>query len=273
MSIIDYWQFPFVQNAFWSGILISVVAAILGTLIVVNRMVFSAEGLAHCAFGGIGMGLYFRLPPLLSAVVFAVVFSFIFSYLSFKESRRSDTIVGVLMAAGMALGILFLNAVPGYKVEPLDYLFGSIMLVGKSDIFYLLLFDFLLVALFFPNYRTIMAISADPEFMAARAIRVGLYYLILNFFIAMGVVLAIKMVGLILLLALLTMAPYIVEKYVSSLKAMVWGSLFLNIILVNVGLFLSLKLNLRTGPTIVLVGAIIFLLDFIVYTTFFKKTK
>ena len=261
MSFWDYLHFPFVQNAFYGGILVSVLAAIIGALIVVNRMVFSAEGLAHCAFGGIGIGIYFGYPPLLSAMVFVLLISFFFSYLAGQEQKRTDTIIGVLMAGGMALGILLLNLTPGYKTEPMNYLFGNILLINKTDIFYLLGFNFLLGTFFWGNYRKIMAISLDSVFMASRGVRVGLYFLFFNIFIGLGVVLSIKAVGLILLLALLTMGPYIVEKYVSSLKAMVWLSMLFNLLVVNAGLFLSLKYNLSSGPAIVLVGVFIFFLD------------
>jgi zinc transport system permease protein len=132
--MIEALQFEFMQNALAAGILTSLACGIIGTLIVVNRLVFLSGGIAHSAYGGIGMAFFFGWPYMVGAIGFALFSAMVMAAVSLKSKHRADTIIGVMWAMGMACGILLLDMTPGYNVDLMSYLFGSILSVPRSDL-------------------------------------------------------------------------------------------------------------------------------------------
>ena len=139
--MIEAFQSEFMRNALFAGLLAGVACGIIGTLVVVNRIVFISGGIAHAAYGGIGLAIFFGIPPLAGAVGFALVIAMIMSAVTLKNKQRADTVVGVLWAVGMALGIIMIDLTPGYNVDLMSYLFGSILAVPRSDILMMALVD------------------------------------------------------------------------------------------------------------------------------------
>lgn len=249
------------RNALLAGILVSIVCGILGTLIVVNRIVFISGGIAHASFGGIGLAFYIGMSPALGAAIFALAVSMVMGIASVKNKERADTVIGVMWAIGMALGIILIELTPGYNADVMSYLFGSILTVPKSDIWYMLSLDILVFFVVFFFYKEFIAMSYDEEFAFVMGIPVRLLYFVLLAMISLSVVMIIRVVGLILVIALLTIPPYIAEKYTTSLaKTMVLSSL-LGMLFTTAGLWFSYNYNIASGATIIMVGGVAFFIS------------
>jgi zinc transport system permease protein len=254
-------QFEFMRNALLAGILVSISCGIIGSLVVVNRIVFISGGIAHAAYGGIGLAFFFGFSPILGAGCFAVAISMIMGAVSFKNRHRADTIIGVLWAVGMALGIILIDLTPGYNVDLMSYLFGSILAVPKADIWFMVPMDVAIVLIIVIFYKEFLAMSYDEEFAFVAGIPVKLLYFVLLGMTALCVVMVIRVVGLILVIALLTIPPYIAEKYTRSLGEMMALSSLLGIFFTIAGLWLSYTYDFTSGATIVMVAGVGFFLS------------
>jgi len=254
--MIDALHYEFIQHALIAGILVSFAAGIIGSLIVVNRMVFLAGGIAHASYGGIGMAVFFGLPIFLGASLFAVGAALLVAALTLHKRNRIDTFIGLIWAVGMALGVLFIDMTPGYHVDMISYLFGSILAVSTEDLYFMgtLLAGILLVMIFW--YRDILAVSYDSEYGTLRGVNVRFFYTLILILSALTVVIAIKVVGLILVIAMLTIPVYIAEKLSNSLFSMMFLSGAIATLFTLVGLWLSYTYDLTSGASIIIVSAI-----------------
>jgi len=256
----DALQFEFMRNALLAGILVSISCGIIGSLVVANRIVFLSGGIAHAAFGGIGLAFYLGFSPVLGAGLFSVAVSMIIGAVTLKSKHRADTIIGVLWAVGMAIGIIFIDLTPGYNVDAMSYLFGSILSVSMADIWFVVGLDGVIFLIILAFYREFLAMSYDEEFAFVVGVPVKSLYFLLLCMTALSIVMIIKVVGLILVIALLTIPPYIAEKYTSSLWKMMVLSSLLGILFTIVGLWLSYSYNFTSGATIILVAGAAFFL-------------
>ena len=258
--MLEVLSYGFIQNALIAGVLLSICAGIIGSLIVVNRMVFLAGGIAHTSYGGIGMAIYFGLPIFLGASVFAVGAALLLASISLKQKHRMDTFIGLIWAVGMAIGVVFVDLTPGYNVDLMSYLFGSILAVNREDLYFIsaLLIAILLVVSFW--YRDILAVSYDSEYASLRGVSVKLFYTLILVLSALTVVVSIKIVGLILVIALLTIPVYIAEKLSSTLAGMMFISSIFSLFFTLIGLCLSYTYNLTSGASIILVAALFLML-------------
>ncbi len=261
--MIDILQFEFMRNALYAGILTSIICGIIGTLIVVNRLVFLAGGIAHSAYGGIGMAFFFGLPYMVGAIGFSFVVAMIMAGVSLKAKERADTIVGVLWAVGMASGILLLDLTPGYNVDLMSYLFGSILSVPRSDLVSMAAIGLVILLLVSYFFRDLLAMSYDEEFAQIRGMPVKRLYYMLIGMVAVTVVMVVQVVGLILVIALLTIPPSISEKYTKSLAKMMLCSCFLGIVFTTGGLWLSYRYDMTSGAAIIFLAGVVFFLSLI----------
>lgn len=265
--MLEALQFEFMRNALLAGLFASLTCGVIGTLVVVNRIVFISGGIAHAAYGGIGLAFFLGLPYMAGTLGFALFVSMIMAAVTLKVRHRADTIIGVLWAVGMATGVLLMDLAPGYNVDLMSYLFGSILTVPRTDIW--LMFGLSLVIIvttgFF--YNDLLSMSYDEEFAQVKGVPVKFLYFLLLGMTALSVVMIIRVVGLILVIALLTIPPYIAEKYSSSLFQMMVLSSLLSTLFTLIGLWLSYSFNLSSGATIIMVGAagffISILLDYV----------
>ncbi len=252
--MIDALQFEFMQNALAAGLLASLICGIMGTLVIVNRIVFLSGGIAHASYGGIGLSFFFGWPFLVGTMGFAVAAAVLMAAISLNARHRSDTIIGVIWAVGMAFGIVLLDLTPGYNVDLMSYLFGSILTVPTSDLAIMLVLAILLSGLVFVFYQDILALSYDEEFALIRGVPVKTIYYLMIVLLAVTIVMVIQVVGLILIIALLTIPPYIMERYASSLFQMMIGASLIGAVFTLIGLSLSYQFNLTSGATIILVA-------------------
>jgi zinc transport system permease protein len=265
--MIEALQFEFMRNALMAGLLASVICGIMGTLVVINRIVFLSGGIAHAAYGGIGLAFFFGWPYLPGTIGFALFAAMLMAAVSLKAKHRADTIIGVIWALGMALGIILIDLTPGYNVDLMSYLFGSILTVPQSDLVIMLGIGILITALVTVYYKDLLAMSYDEEFAKIRGVPVkGLYFAMIGI-LAVSIVLVIQVVGLILVIALLTIPPFIVEKHAKSLLQMMVGSSLLGALFTVVGLWLSYQYDLTSGATIILVSGGAFIISLLIERT------
>jgi len=254
--MLDILQYEFIQNAIIAGLLVSFSSGIIGSLIVVNRMVFLAGGIAHTSYGGIGLAVYFGFPIFLGASVFAVFAAYLMAIITLNQRDKIDIFIGLIWAVGMAIGIIFVDLTPGYNVDLMSYLFGSILAVSSDDLTYMSILLTLIVSIVTLFYREILAVSYDSQYANLRGVNVKFFYTLILILSALTVVIAIKVVGLILVIALLTMPIYIAEKLSNSLGVMMFVSGVLSSIFTMIGLFVSYQYDVTSGASIILVSAV-----------------
>ena len=259
--MLEAFQFEFMQNALWAGLLVSIICGVMGTLVVVNRIVFLSGGIAHAAFGGIGLAFFLGWPYMLGTIGFSLLAGLTMAVITLKAKHRADTIIGVIWAIGMAVGIILLDLTPGYNVDLMSYLFGSILTVRDADIWMMLGVDAVIVGMVMYFYHDYLALSYDEEFARIRGVPVKTLYFLMIAMLAVGIVMIIQVVGLILVIALLTIPPYIAEKHSRSLLKMMILSSMLSAVFTITGLWLSFNLNLTSGASIILVAGVGFLVS------------
>jgi len=262
--MLEALQFEFIQNALIAGLLASIICGILGTLVVVNRLVFLSGGIAHAAYGGIGLSFFMGWPYLVGTLGFSFTAAMVMAAVSLKAKHRADTIIGVIWAVGMACGIILLDLTPGYNVDLMSYLFGSILTVPQADLWGMLIVGMLIAGFVIYFYKDLLAISYDEEFARIRGVPIRALYFALIGLLTVTIVMVIRVVGLILVIALLTIPPFMVEKYAKSLFQMMIGSSLLGIVFTICGLWLSYAFDLTSGASIILVAGIAFFLFFLV---------
>ena len=254
--MLEALSYEFIQNAILAGLLVSFASGIIGSLIVVNRMVFLAGGIAHTSYGGIGLAVYFGLPIFLGASLFSVAAALLMATITLNQRDKIDTFIGLIWAVGMAIGIIFVDLTPGYNVDLMSYLFGSILAVSDSDLTYMSILLFIIATIVTIFYREILAVSYDSEYASLQGINVKFFYTLILVLSALTIVVAIKVVGLILVIALLTIPIYIAEKLSNSLGKMMFVSGVLSSTFTLVGLYLSYQYDLTSGASIIIVSAV-----------------
>ena len=262
--MLEALQYEFMRNALAAGLLVSVICGIMGTLVVVNRIVFLSGGIAHAAYGGIGLSFFLGWPYLVGTLGFSFTAAMVMAAVSLKAKHRADTIIGVIWALGMACGIILLDLTPGYNVDLMSYLFGSILTVPQSGLWIMLIVGALIGGFVIYFYKDLLAISYDEEFARIRGVPTRALYFALIGMLAVTIVMVIQVVGLILVIALLTIPPFIVEKYAKSLFQMMLGSSLLGAVFTVCGLWLSYAFDLTSGASIILVAGVAFFLFFLI---------
>ena len=259
-AVIEALQYGFMRNALMAGVLVSIACGVIGTYVVIKRIVFISGGIAHAAYGGIGMGYFFNFSPVIGAIFFSLASAFGMGMVQRKTRQRADTIIGVMWAIGMAIGIIFIDKSEGYKADLMSYLFGSILTVPSSDLIIMLVLNLIIIALVGMFYKELQAISFDETFASVENVPVNTIYMILLAMIALTVVMLMRVVGLIMVIALLTIPSAISALFVKDIKKMMVLSSVLGVLFTTSGLFLSYFWNLTSGATIILVSGVAYLL-------------
>ncbi|MFO7875943.1 MAG: metal ABC transporter permease [Desulfovermiculus sp.] len=256
--MLDLLHMHFMHNAMLAAALAGIVCAIIGTFVVINRIVFISGGIAHTAYGGVGLAVYCGFAPLLGITLISIAASLVMAWVSLKARHRMDTMIGVLWALGMAVGVILLDLTPGYNVNLMSYLFGSIMTVPTSYLLLMAVLTMIILGTVSYFYHDFVAMSFDPEFARVRGIPVTILYVLLMLMIGLSVVIVIQVVGLILVIALMSISPFIAERFSPSPLRMMGISLGLNLVFAFLGLTLSVTLDVSAGPSIILVASLAF---------------
>jgi zinc transport system permease protein len=245
-------QHAFLQNALLAGLLASVGCGVVGSYVVVKRIGYLAGGISHSVLGGMGAAFFFGFSPLGGALAAALLAALAVGWFSLRWKEQEDTLIGALWAVGMALGILFIAKTPGYSVNLTSYLFGDILMVPADSLWWMLGLDLALLLLMALFYRQFLAVAFDEEFARLRGVPVVLFYLLLLCMVAVTVVLLIQVVGLILVIALLTLPAAVAGQFVHTLGKMMLLGTLLGMLFTVCGLLAAYAYDLPAGATIVL---------------------
>jgi zinc transport system permease protein len=282
MGLFELFSYPFVQYMFAASLLASISCGIIGSFVVVKRIVFISGGIAHTTFGGIGLAYYLQFTmgwtwfvPLIGAIIFAIGTALVMSIPLVKKRVRSDSTIGVIWVVGMALGVLFLNAVDRNVIlvqDPISILFGNILLVNQLDLFIMagLVITIILVSLYL--FKDLQILTFDEEFATISGINVTLLSMVLLILVAMTTVVLIKVVGVILVIAMLTIPAAISGLFVQNLKHMIIWAVIIGVSTSFTGSILSIVFDLPTGSTIVLFMGGLFLIS-LIGRPFLKRKK
>jgi len=271
--MLEIFQYGFMRNALAAGVLVSVACGIIGTYIVINRIVFLSGGIAHASYGGIGLGYLLGVNPFYGAIVFSLASALGMGWVHRHTRERSDTIIGVMWAVGMALGIILIDLSPGYKADLMSFLFGSILAVPTMDLIIMLVLNLIIILIVAAFYKELQAISFDETFAFVVNVPVNRLYMLLVSLIAITVVMTMRVVGLIMVIALLTIPPAIAGLFVKDMRRMMIWSVVLSVIFSFAGLLLSFYLNLTSGATIILIAGVAYLLSFAIKSAQTSKRK
>ena len=256
---------PFVRNALLAGILSSILFGVLGSVVTVKRIAGLAGAISHAVLGGIGLALFLSakkivpgLPPIAGALVFAVIAAALIGFVSLRAKQREDTVINALWAIGMSIGIVFIAKTPGYA-DPMSYLFGNILLVSARDLILLAILDIVVIFLAWRYYPQIEASAFDEEFAKTRGVATDTVFLILLGITAVAVVLLQTFVGIVMVIAMLTLPAGTSGYFAKNLAGMMALGTFFSLAFSVAGLIVSWKLDLPSGAVVVLVAGATFL--------------
>lgn len=249
---MEIFQYTFFQNALLGVVIVSVMSAMIGTYIITRRLMFITGGVTHACFGGLGIGYYLGLSPVVMAGIFAVLSSLGVEWLTVKHRVREDSAISVMWALGMAVGTLFIFLTPGYVPELNSFLFGNILTITKGDLLVFAIFTVIFVIFFFSCYRLIVSCAFDRDFARTMGQPVTLINTIMTVAIAVCVVLTIRLIGIMLLMSLLSMPQMVAEVFTNRLKPMIAVSVFVSMVCSVLGLIFSYVLGVPASAMIVL---------------------
>lgn len=263
----DFWQFAFLRHAICATLLAAVAAGVMGSLVVVRRSTYLASAVSHSVLAGLGLARLLErrwgLPlvtPMLGAVVAAIISALLLTWLTLRSKHRSDTILSAVWTGGMALGISFVAATPGYQDDLMSYLFGSLLLVSGGDLVLMSIANLILVGVVVLCYNRLLAIAFSPTLSRLRGVNTTLYELIYNLMTALTVVLLVRIVGIVLAVALLTLPAAIAGMLTQRLNRMMLVATLIAIFSGLGGLALSYLPGWPPGATIVEFLLVLYLL-------------
>jgi zinc transport system permease protein len=255
-------QYDFMRNAVIAGLVASVACGIVGVYVIVKHVVSISGSIAHASFGGIGLGYFLHISPVLGAMFFSLLSALSMGLIIRKTKVPQDTAIGILWALGMALGIVLIGLTPGYAPDLMSYLFGNILTVPFSDIVLMLALDMVIIIIVIVFYKELLILSFDEEYGTVMGMPVDRLYLLLLGMIALTIVILIRVVGMILVIALLTFPATLARQFTHNLKKMMFLAVLFGAVFSFGGLWLSYELDLASGATIILFSGVILLTTF-----------
>jgi len=269
---------PFLRYALLAGVLSSITFGIVGTYVVARRITYIAGAISHCVLGGIGAALYFQTVyglkwchPMLGAFISSIIAAVIIGIVNTHAKEREDTIISALWAVGMAAGLIFISKTPGY-IDPMNYLFGNILLISKTDIIVIGILDLIILVTGIMLYNKFLAFCFDEQFAKTRNINTKLYYFILLCMTSVTIFLLMKIVGLIMVIALLSLPVAIANQFSKKLWHMMAFSTILSVIFITGGLAVSYNYDLPAGATIIILSGAVYIIVISLKKLFRKST-
>ncbi len=256
----NLFEYSFVLRSLLGALFASITAGLAGTYIVSRRLVFLSGGVTHASFGGIGLGYYLGINPVVGAAVFGLGSALGMEYMSARGRMREDSAIGILWALGMAVGIIFIYLTPGYAPNLMSYLFGSILTVTDGDLIALGIISAVLIIYTAVFYRTLLYISFDENYARTFTRHVDLFRYISVGLTGMAIVLNIRMAGVIMIIALMTIPANIVMLYTRRYLRIILLSTVVSFTGITAGFAISWFTNLPTGATIVAVLVLFWLI-------------
>ncbi|NLT52377.1 MAG: metal ABC transporter permease [Ignavibacteria bacterium] len=257
-------EFTFLKFAFLAGLLSGVATGITGSFVVVKRISYIGGGISHAVMGGLGIAYFAGINPMYGALAFALFSAVIISIVKMNLRQNEDTVISALWSIGMATGLIFAFITPGYNVNLLSFLFGNILMVTTENLVLLLILDIIILVVVLLFYRQLVFICFDEEYARIRGLKVDLLYFILISLIALTVVVLVQTVGVILVIALLTLPSAIAAIFTKRIKKMILSSILLNYLFIFTGILTAFLTDLPAGATIILITGAGYLLAFII---------
>lgn len=255
----------FLRNALAAGLLSSILFGVLGAVVTVKRISGLAGAISHAVLGGIGMALYLSathavpwITPIMGALIFAILAAAIIGVVSLKAKQREDTVINAIWAIGMSVGVLFMAKTPGYT-DPSSYLFGNILLVSSRDLLLLAVLDVVVLFLAWRFYPQIEASSFDEEFARVRGVRTHVVFFALLAITAVSVVLLQTFVGIVMVIAMLTLPAGTAGYGARNLAGMMVIGTGLSVVFSSGGLALGWALDAPVGAMVVVIAGAVFL--------------
>lgn len=265
-------QYTFMQNAILAALLASIVAGVIGTIVMEKKLVSMSGGIAHASFGGIGFGYLLNFEPIWGGLFFAIGSSLLISRITKNGKIKADTLTGILWSFGMALGILFISLTPGYMPDMTSYLFGDILSVSNSSILYMSIFTVIIVLLFIMFFHSFMMYLFDEDYARSTGMNVTLLEYLVYIMIPLGIIVLIKIVGIILTIALMTIPVSIAKMLFNSLKKVVISAVIISTFLCVVGIAISYYINIPSGACIIIFSTFVYFITWL-FTIGLKKSR
>jgi zinc transport system permease protein len=260
MDITSFLQFAFIQKAFVAGIFISVLCACLGLFLVLKKMSLIGDGLSHVSFGAVALGLFAGLYPIYAAIPIVIIASWLILKLAEKAKVYGDAAIGIFSSVGIASGVIFAALSRGFNVDLFSYLFGNILAISDAEIIISIILSVVVLLVIYFFYYDLFSSTFDEEYAKATGIRTNMVNLILASLTGITVVLAIRVVGIMLISALLILPAVTALQLAKGFKAAMLIAVLASVFSVITGITLSFFLNLPAGATIVIVNFAVFLL-------------
>ena len=257
-GILELFNYTFFQHALLGSLFASIACGIIGTYIVTRRLVFISGGITHASFGGIGIGLYTGISPILAAAIFSVLSAFGVEWLSKRKDMREDSAIAVFWTFGMAIGIIFSFLAPGFTPDLSAFLFGNILTITFADIWMLVILSIILIGFFYFFLTPVIYIAFDREYARSQRIPVRLFEYILMMFIALTIVACLRMIGIVLVISLLTLPQMTANLFTHSFKKIIFMSIGIGFISCSGGLLLSYQLQVPSGAAIIFFSILVY---------------
>ncbi|MFQ5481574.1 MAG: metal ABC transporter permease [Nitrospinaceae bacterium] len=254
-------DYSFLRYALVGGLLASIACGVVGAFVVVKRISYLAGGISHAVVGGIGAAYFFGGNPIAGALAAAVIFSLLLGWVHLRLREYEDTVISALWSLGMAVGVLFLSKTPGYGMDLMQFLFGNILILDRTQLLIIAGLDVGVVGVVLLFYKPFLAVAFDEEFARLRGVPVETFYLLFLTLVGLTVVLFIQIVGVILVIALLTLPAAISGHYVQSLTRMMFLAVLIGMVFTSTGLFASYLYDFPTGSMIVVIAGVAYLLS------------
>lgn len=255
---MDIFSYEFFRNALVGSLLACMVCGIIGTYIVTRRLVFIAGGVTHSSFGGVGLGMYLGVNPVISAFLFAVATAVGVQWLGWRRRVREDSAIAMFWILGMSLGVIFCFLSPGYSAELSTYLFGSILTVTHEDITLLAVVLAVLLLFTVMFYRVILLVAFDREFAVSRGVPVKSIELAMMVFTAVAVVATLRLVGVMMAISMLTVPQMTAMLFTNNYRRIMLCSVLFGYLAALAGLLLSYRVDIPSGATIILCSVAIY---------------
>ena len=258
---MELFEYAFMQRAFFASLIVGILCSVIGVYIVLRGMSFIGAGIAHASFGGVALGYILGLNPLVSAMGFSIATALTIGSVSRRSDIKEDTAVGIFFSATMAFGILCIGMAKGYNVDLLGYLFGSILAVSQSDLILISITALIVMPIIFMFFKELKFVSFDPEVAQIMGLPVKRLYYLLLVLTAMVIVASMKIVGIVLVSALIITPPASAYQFCEDFKKMMILSVIFGVFSCIGGLILSFYLDTASGATIVMLSTLIFFLS------------
>lgn len=262
-------KYQFLQNAVLASLLASIVCGIIGVIIVEKKLIMMSGGIAHTAYGGVGLGYWLGFQPIFGAIIFSILAAFGIGVVQKKNSKNQDVFIALMWSLGMSLGVLFISFMDSYPPNLTTYLFGSILTVTKADVITMAILTVIIIIVFIMLFNDFKALLFDEEFYYVNGLKTPFLNFLLLILIALSIVILIKVVGIILVIALLSVPAGTASLYTKKFSNRIIISIALGIFYCFTGLFLSYQLNIASGATIIIMATIVYFISYILT----KKTK